>query len=413
MDYKIVEKCRVCKSIDLKSYINLGNLPLANNYVDGKNITVKSEKSYPLNVLFCEDCGLSQLSIVVDPKIMFTYYSYRSSVSKSFIIHCENLVNSISSRFSKDVKDWKVVDIASNDGCLLQVFKENGSLVLGVEPAINIAKMAEKNGISTINDFWNKDAMEKVRQRFSTVDVITATNVFAHVDDIQEFVKLVKEILSSKGYFVIEVPYFDNFFSHMEFDTIYHEHLSYFLLSPMCRLFEQYDLQISSVEKVDIHGGSIRVFVQHKGNPIDSNVKNILEIEKEKGYFIFSSYKSFFKRVKEVKKEFLEILKNAKEKGLKVIGYGAPAKGNTLLCYFGVGTELIEYLIDDTPEKQNTLAPGSHIPIVDNSYIINENEETMVVILPWNFRKEIIKKAENLSGKKFKYIIPIPKPIII
>lgn len=401
MDYKTVTNCRVCKSTNLTKYIDLGSQPLPNNLLE-----IPSEsKTYPLAVLFCNECFLSQLSVVVDPKIMFSEYSYHSSVSKTFQEHCYEL--------ALDCKKFKfehplVIDIASNDGCLLEQFKKAGyQRLLGVEPAKNLVKNYNERGLLYLNKFWNKDVLDYGPDSYETerASIITATNVFAHVDDLDDFLEGVRRYLTPSGIFIAEFPYLPNLISNMEFDTIYHEHLSYFLLKPLIRLFLANGLKIFDVKRLSIHGGSIRIYACKDDREVKSSVHEMVYYESDQGLYSIEPYKIFAENIKKIKKDLLDTLFYLAKNEKSVVGYGASAKGCSLLNYCGINKYLIQYIVDDTPYKQGKYLPGSNIPI--ESKFVNPD---YIVLLAWNFEKEMRKKT---SWHKGKYIIPIPEVRVI
>jgi len=409
--FKQITSCRICNSKNLSKYLDLGKLPLANSLIDPEK--KEKEHFFPLEVLFCNDCCLSQLSIVVDPEIMFNNYVYRASVSKTFQNHCREMAKEIKKRFK--TQKLSVLDIASNDGCLLKEFKKENFEVIGVEPAANIAKIAEENKITTINSFWNKNAVKKVLNKTGKVDVVTATNVLAHVHDISSFVSVIKEVLKENGLVVIEVPNAHNIIEKNQFDTIYHEHLSYFIFKPLIELFERNDFELVDVQKVNIHGGSLRIFAAKKNSSVKKNkeaVNELIQEEKSKGLYELKTYLQLAKNAERIKNDLILIMKEIKSKGKTIAAYGASAKGSTLLNYCGVGTNYIDFIVDDTPEKQNHLTPGNHIPIFSKSYL-EENKTDYLLLLSWNFAKEFISKTPEHREKGGKYIIPIPEVKVI
>ena len=408
--YKTVKQCRICNSKNLVKYLDLGKTPLANSLIDTKNKS-KKELKFPLRVLYCKDCSLSQLSIVVNPKVLFSQYVYRSSISKTFEKHCKEMAEKLV-RMIKNYKNDLVVDIASNDGCLLRQFKDKGFRVVGVEPARNIANIANSNGIETLCTFWNHDVSKKIMEKYGQVKVITATNVLAHVDDLNEFLKAGNSLLEKDGLFVVEVPYLYDLLMKNEFDTVYHEHLSYFLVKSLKKLYEANGLNIFRIEEYPIHGGSLRIYASKNTLKIDKSVNDLLEFENNEKLYDAKTYKSFENKVKNIKKDLVNLLKKLKKNQKKIVAYGASAKGNTLLNYCGIDKNLISFVVDDTPEKQNKFAPGSKIPIKSSDYLDTEKPD-YIVLLAWNFAKELMSKTKEHKLRGGKYIIPIPKVIII
>ncbi len=407
-----VKKCRICGSTDLKKYLNLGALPLANNLVplDIEGI----DPFFPLEVQLCNKCKLSQLTVVVDPKILFSEYAYFTSVSTTFQKHFAEMALVVEKYFQK-TEDCLVADIASNDGCLLEQFKKRGFKIAGIEPAGNIAKIANEKGIPTIQEFWGEKAAKDLVEKFGKPDIVTATNVFAHVDDVHGFVKNVKSVLKPDGIFIIEFPHALNLIEKNEFDTIYHEHLSYFLVKPLIELFEIEKMEVFDIQKIAVHGGSIRVFVKFIENKkIGVQKERISEMqaeEEKKGLYGQEKYFEFANRAMDVKIGFLELMSKLKKVGKKIAGYGAAAKASTLLNYCGIGSDYIEFIADDAPSKQNKFFAGNRVPIYPSGKL-EKSKPDYLVIFAWTIAEEIIKKTreKNFNGK---YIIPMPFPKII
>ena len=406
--YKKINKCRICGSKDLMKYLDLGKTPLANSLL--RKDETEAEKLFPLEVLYCKECSLSQLSVVVDPKMLFSNYVYHSSVSKTFREHCSEMAERML-QFFENPGNELVVDIASNDGCLLKEFKSRNFKVVGVEPAKNIAEIANSSGIETLQSFWNEDSAKKISREHGKASIITATNVFAHVDDLNDFLKNVRSLLDEDGFFIVEVPYMLDLLSRNEFDTVYHEHLSYFLVKPLKILFERNKMKIISIEKHDIHGGSLRIYSKKIGMEEES-VQIFLDHERREGLHDTKSYADFQARVNSLREDLLSLLNELKNKGEKIAAYGASAKGNTLLNFCKIDTKILEFIVDDTPKKQGMLAPGSRIPIKDASFLESE-KPGYVILLAWNFSSEIMKKTEDCRSWGMKYIVPIPKVEII
>lgn len=411
--YKRLVKCRICCSKDLVKYLDLGKMPLANRLIRPGNIN-KKEENFPLEVLYCKNCSLSQLSVSVSPKVLFSYYPYRSSISNVFRKHCAGMSNKIRS-ILKTKRNELIVDIASNDGCLLQEFRKKNFRTLGIEPAKNLAKIAEEDGIETVNSFWNEETAKKILSNHGKAQAIIATNVLAHVDNLSEFIGAVGILLSDDGLFVVEVPYLHDLIAKNEFDTIYHEHLSYFLVKPLQKLYNDHNLGIVNIEKYPIHGGTIRIYASK--NTLDKqkpskSASEFLNFEKKEKMYSLETYHKLENRVKKTKKNLLKTLRNLKGKGKKIAAYGASAKGNTLLNYCGIDNRLISFIVDDTPEKQNHLAPGSRIKIVDQSYL-EKYKPDYLLLLAWNFAKEIMEKTNKSYKKRIRYIIPVPNVKIL
>ncbi len=409
--FSVPKKCRICDSENMEKYLDLGKMPLANNLVPMDR--EQQDPLFSLEVQLCHGCFLSQLTVVVKPEILFSEYAYRTSISSTFQKHFEELAEQMKGLFPETGKTL-VADIGSNDGCLLEQFKKHGFRVAGIEPAKNLAKLANRNEIPTINLFWGKKAAETLVKKFGKAGIITATNVFAHVDDAHSFLKNVKNSLSDDGFFIVEVPHALNLVLKNEFDTIYHEHLSYFLVKPLIKLFESEGMQVFDVQKIPTHGGSIRVFAKKAENKKiavqKEKIKSFLDEEERNGLYYIGAYKNFAEKTKETKKAFVELISSLKKHGNKVAGYAASAKASTLLNYCKIGRKHIAFIIDDAPEKQNRAFAGNRVPIVPNSFLEKEKPD-ILVIFAWTIAKEIVGKIGSRFGGK--YVIPMPFPRII
>lgn len=411
--YKIISSCRSCKGSNLMPYLDLGITSLANGLIKPEDVG-KNELKFPLVVCYCKDCSLSQLSVVVNPEILFRDYFYMSSISNTFKTHCNKITFDLIDTMKLDHNDL-VVDIASNDGCLLQEFKKKQIKTLGVEPAVNLAKFANSYGIETLNHFWDNETAIKIAKEYGGAKVITAFNVFAHVDDVHSFVQNVRTALRDDGIFVIEVPYLIDFLEKHEFDTVYHEHLSYFLLKPLQHILDQNGMKIIKVKKYPIHGGTIEIRavknIDYTKNMI-SNVDDFIIIEKNLGFYNVGPYLNFANEVQNIKKNLTDLIRDLRQKGKKIAGFAASAKGNTLLNYCGIDSNSVKYIVDETPTKQGLLTPGSHIPIVPMSRLENDPPDYLL-ILAWNFVEEIMEKTKQFKVQGGKYIVPIPQIQIV
>ena len=407
-----ITQCRICGNKDLNKLLSLGNQPLANSFLIDSELN-KEENKFPLEICFCSNCKLVQLTHVVSPDVLFKNYVYVSSTTNTFKIHFFEMAEKITKMLNLNSESL-AVDIGSNDGILLKGFKKFGVRTVGVEPASNIAMIANQDGVETINNFFNRDVVNKIISEKGHVDVVTATNVFAHVNDIHDLVGNIKLLLKENGIFVIEVPYLLDMLEKMTFDTIYHEHLSYFTITPLIEFFRKFDMEIFKIEKVDTHGGSLQVFVKNKSANLDydGSVNNFLNEENKIGVENFKLYEDFSKKVFEVKTRLVTFLKQIKQEGKSIVAYGAPAKGNTLLNFCGIGKEYIDYIVDDNPLKQNLFAPGTHIPVV-NSSMLEKQRPDYILILAWNFAKEIMENNKKYRDAGVKFIIPLPEPTIV
>ncbi|MCK4732682.1 MAG: methyltransferase domain-containing protein, partial [Methanophagales archaeon] len=309
-------------------------------------------------------------------------------------------------------KDSLVVDIGSNDGTLLHCFSKFGLRMLGIEPASNIARLAEANDIPTVNEFFDENCAMNVYKDYGSADIITATNVFAHVDNLESILRGVHHLLSNEGVFIIEAPYLLNLLNNMEFDTIYHEHLSYFAVHPLVYLFRKFDMEVVDVKQIPVHGGSIRVFVQRSSKQQSQNVTKMLLMEREAELDSLKTYTKFAERVALVRKKLVKLLKTLKYEEARITGYGATAKGNTLLNYCKIGTDILDYISDTTPFKQGRRTPGMHIPIYPEEKF-HKDPPNYSLLLAWNYADAILQKEQEYSQKEGKFILPIPKPKVI
>jgi len=399
-----VQECRVCGSDQLVKYLDLGMMPLANNLAPSAAAALQMNR-FPMQVQFCEQCAMSQLTVVIDPREMFSHYTYRSSVSKGYAEHCRAMARSTGKALDLSAGDL-VVDIAGNDGTLLAEFHEElGVSVLNVDPAGNISKIAIDRGVPTINEFWSGDVAERIVTDHGRPKLITATNVFAHVDDVRGFVTAAKDCMADDGVLMLEFPYGVDFIEHREFDTVYFEHLSYVLIKPVVELANSSGLEVFAVEKYDIHGGTVRVFIGNPGNHcVESSVQDYLDREAEAGFHGVNRYLAWSREIDELIEQLSNELRTLREAGNKVAAFAASAKGNTLLNACRLDRRSIAYIVDDTPEKIGRFSPGTGIPIVDRSVLASDPPDYLV-ILARNFAREIIDNTVEFEGK---YIIPIP-----
>ena len=403
MEYKYHTNCRVCNSTDLKMYLDLGLLPLSNNLAESADDKIHNQK-YPLQVMLCGECGLSQLSIVIPPEVLFSHYVYRSSISQGYINHCRSMAETIKEKYNLTDKSF-CIDIAGNDGALLKEFKEViGCKVLNVDPAKNLYQICEDKGVRMFCTFWGIDAANHIAANWhQKADIITATNVFAHVNDIKGFIEAVKIVLAPTGKLILEFPYLIDFIEKKEFDTVYFEHLSYMSIGPLNNLVTGLGLEIESVERFDIHGGSVRVTIGY-GTPDMSSFQFPMD---EVKYRRIHRYNDFSQAVAKTLFDFRENLLKLQN----VAAFAASAKGNTLLNCAGITNEHLMYIIDETPEKVGKFSPGTRIPILSMEALKN-NPPDYLLILSWNFLDEIISKTRK-AGYTGKYLVPIPEFKII
>jgi 2-polyprenyl-3-methyl-5-hydroxy-6-metoxy-1,4-benzoquinol methylase len=389
----------------------MGKTPLANSYLT-KSELLHPEFKEELAIQLCLNCGLSQLTKVVHPDLMFKNYLYVSSTTRTFQEHCKELAET-TIRISSATQSDLVIDIASNDGCLLSKFRESGVKVLGVDPAENLAAEANAAGIKTLCRYWSTTVADEIVVQFGNPKIVTATNVFAHVDDVHEFVEAVTTVLANKGIFVIEFPYLVDFIQRNEFDTAYHEHLSYIAVTPLQRLMKQHSMEIFDLEYFkDIHGGTIRVYCCRKGDyQVKESVQIYLSNEEVFGVKSKGTYEEFANRVMTNKKELRSLISQLLAEGKTIWAYGASAKGNTLMNYFEFTDKEIPVVIDDNQKKHNYYAPGSQMRITGINELSNAPVDYLL-LLAWNFEQEIIKRCYNAQYKK-DFIVPVPFPKII
>ncbi len=404
--------CRVCHNKKIVKVIDLGSTPAANAFLTKKQLN-KLEPIFPLQVFFCSRCGQLQLGHVVAPELLFRNYVYASSTSATFRNHFVGYAQKIYQRFKLTVNSL-VVDIGSNDGILLKPFKQYGLKVLGIDPARRIARQATKEGIPTWPEFFDSQVAKKIVEKFGPAQIVTANNVFAHVDNLSELIKGIKILLAKDGVFVIEVPYLANLIKKNLFDTIYHEHLSYFSLRPLIKLFSLQKMMVFDVERVSSHGGSIRVFTQSINSPrqVSDRVKSLLSLEKKMGLNKKLTYVKLAQIINQNRMRLKNIIDKLISQDKQIIGYGAPAKGNTLLNYFKIDKHILKYIVDDSSYKQGLFTPGTHIQVANPNRIVKDKPD-YILILAWNFANEIMEKLHWFKKTGGKFIIPIPRPKVV
>ena len=409
-----LSKCRFCNNKLEYSVINLGMSPLCQKHIKPEN-TNDMEKFYPLHAFVCEQCWLMQLEEFATPDEIFAdEYAYFSSYSESWLEHARKYTELMISRFCLDVNKL-VVEIASNDGYLLQWFLKKGIPVLGIDPAANVAEAAREKGVRTEVEFFGKNTALKMADKYGKADLLLGNNVLAHVPDINDFVAGMKEMLSTEGVITMEFPHLQRLIERNQFDTIYHEHFSYLSFVAVNRIFAHHGITLFDVDELSTHGGSLRIYGRHTDDikkKVTDNVKNLLQRELELGFESCEYYSLFEEKVKETKRKILEFLIDAKRNNKTVVGYGAPGKGNTLLNYCGVRTDFIDYTVDMSPHKQGNFLPGTHIPILHPD-MIKETKPDYVFILPWNLKDEIINQHKYVHEWGGKFVVPIPELIIL
>ena len=402
-------KCYICSNDNLTTFLDLGNHPPPLNFVTKSEITSKQE-SFPLEMCFCNNCGLVQLNDAVDPNIMFKNYLYTSGVSNAFREHLSNFAKTLVAKFSPN-SDELVIDIASNDGTLLQFFNEYDVRVLGIEPS-NIAKLAQEKGIDTVNDFFNESVATQIFEKHGQAKIITITNAFAHIKDLDSIMKGIQLLLKKDGVFVSESQYLVDILTKLEYDTIYHEHLRYYSLRTLIQLFEKYDMEVFDCERISSHGGSIRVYASFKDNFTKSNnLQEFLDEEDELALNSIVTYEKFAERVHKNKNDLLELLHNLKSKGAKIVAISAPARSSTILNFCQINSDILDYVAEKSTLKIGKFTPGMHIEVVDDAKLV-EDQPDYALLLSWHLAESLIPKIKN-DGFAGKIIVPLPTPKII
>ncbi len=406
---KTETSCRICSGTKLDHVLSLGKTPLANCLL--KNLDHTDEEArFPLELVRCADCSLVQITETVNPEILFSNYVYFSSFADTTIASAEQLVKRLIEK-RKLTGDSLAAEIASNDGYLLQFYLRAGIKVLGIEPAKNIAVVAREKGIDTLDEFFSRDLANELAAKGTRFDVVHANNVLAHVADLNGLTAGIYAFLKEDGLAVIEVPYLKPMLDHTEFDTIYHEHLCYFSLTALDRLFSFHKLYINDVEELQIHGGSLRLFIEKKEDRSKAFTE-LLHKEREEGIYEERYYKAFANKVEGLREELLALLKKLKAEGKRVAVYGASAKGSTLMNYFGIGKDLVEYVVDRSTVKQGSFTPGNHLPIYAPEKLLSDKPD-YVVLLTWNFADEILQQQNEYKKLGGKFIIPIPSMKVV
>jgi nucleoside-diphosphate-sugar epimerase/SAM-dependent methyltransferase len=405
--------CRICNNPVLLPVVSLGESPLANNLVTSGAGNKQAAEFFPLEMVYCPSCHLCQLSYVAPPEKMFKHYIYVTSTTETFKKHFSTYAETLTRDFAL-TSDSLVVDIGSNDGLLLSYFKEQGARVIGVEPAENIVEIARKKGIDTITGFFTESNANDILRIKGKADVVTANNVFAHINNIRDVVKNVRLLLKDSGVFCIEVQYLLDTLQKLTFDNIYHEHLSYYSLLALEEFFRRQEMQVFKVERVASHGGSLRVFVQKQGgpHPLSSTVAETIAIERAAGLDRYETYQKFAQEIYAIRNRFQTFVSSAKAQGKRVVGYGAPAKATTFLNFCGVDKNSIEYVVEDNALKHGLSIPGVNIPIVGPEALARDNPD-YVALLAWNFAEEILRKNEAHRQRGIRFVIPHPEPKIL
>ena len=401
--------CRFCGTVLQHTFVDLGMSPLCESYLQLDQLN-QMEPFYPLHVYVCENCFLVQLEEYVSAEEIFSEYAYFSSYADSWVQHAKDYTEMVVERFNLDERSY-VVEIASNDGYLLQHFVAKGIPVLGIEPAANIAKVAVDKGIPTVVKFFGEKTAGELSAKGKQADLLVGNNVLAQVPDLNDFVEGMKILLSPQGIITMEFPHLMRLVEGNQFDTIYHEHFSYFSFVTIKKVFAAHGLTIFGVEELPTHGGSLRIYARHTDDaskPVGPRITELRAREEAAGLTRLEYYFSFAEKVKETKRKLLDFLIRAKRERKSIAGYGAPGKGNTLLNYCGIGTDFLDYTVDRNPYKQGKFLPGTHIPIFHPDKI-KETKPDYVLILPWNFKDEIMEQVGYIRDWGGQFVVPIPK----
>ncbi len=405
------DTCRLCGSRDLVDAFRLTPTPPANAFVPVD--TTEEQEAFPLEVVMCATCSHVQLHHVVDARLLFEHYVYVSGTSPVFVDHFRRYAQDVLSRYQVP-RDGLVVDIGSNDGTLLRAFQESGRRVLGIDPAVEIAQSASRAGIETLATFFTSDVARSIRSERGPAAVVTANNVFAHIDDLGGVADAIAELLRDNGVFLFEVSYLRDVYEKTLFDTIYHEHLDYHTVKPLSRFLGLHGLQLIDVERIDTHGGSIRATAQTIGGPrtVSRRVRQLIDEEQILGLDRSGTLRTFGARIDELGVRLRELLLSLRRRGEHVAGFGAPAKATTLMYHFGLGRDIIDFIVDDSPLKQGLLTPGLHVPVLPVQTIYDRRPEN-VLVLAWNFASSITAKHQAFVASGGRMIVPLPQLEVI
>lgn len=404
-------QCIVCNVETVEPFLDFGSTALANKFLSREELAL-AEPTYPLQVGFCHTCGHVQLTEAVPPQAMFEDYLYISSASDTLKAHLYDLSDIVVQRYRLGASDL-VIDIGCNDGTLLNGFRRHGVRVLGVDPAVNLAELTRGNAIDRYVGFFNAKTAHEIVHKWGKATAITATNTFPHIPQLQNFIAGIKTVLAPAGVFVIEAHYLIDLLEQGAFDTIYHEHVSYWALGPMVYLFNKAGMEVVHVEHLPVHHGQIRVFAQRKGEGrVQCSVAEVLDIERSLQIRKFSTYRHFAENTQRIKTDLHAMIRALRNGGKKLAGYGAPAKGNTLLSYLEVGPETLLYIADRSPLKQGRYTPGSHIPVVSPERLLRDQPD-YTLLLAWNFVDEILEQQAEYRRRGGRFIVPVPQVRVI
>jgi SAM-dependent methyltransferase len=404
--------CRICGAPLKHSVLDLGMSPLCESFLTSEELD-QAEHYYPLHIYLCSECLLVQLREYVSPQHIFEQYAYFSSYSTSWVNHAAEYCQRITERLRLNAASL-AVELASNDGYLLQHFARYGVPVLGIEPAANVAEVAIAKNIPTLVEFFGRKLADRLVSEGRQADLIIGNNVLAQVPDLNDFVAGMQRLLKPEGLITLEFPHVLHLVRENQFDTIYHEHFSYFSLATIERLAERHALRLVDVDELRTHGGSLRVYLAHAASGYDVSVRvpALLAVERQLGFDELRGYATFAEQVRHTKRRLLSFLIEAKESGKTICGYGAPGKGNTLLNYCGIGTDFLDFTVDRNPYKHGRFTPGMHIPIYPTE-MIDQVKPDYILILPWNLKDEIIAQMRHVAAWGAKFIIPIPAAHVV
>ena len=410
--YKFRKNCRLCSSREFKLILDLGKQPPSNSFITKKELN-KTERVFPLRLYLCKACHHLQLLDVVDKEYLFSNYLYMTSANQPIIEHFHEYVNLVYRKFLKNRREKVVIEIGSNDGTLLKKFLKYDVDVLGIEPAKNLARISRSSKIKTENNFFNYNIAKKISNR-KKADVIIANNILGHVDELNNFIKGIKILLKEDGIFIFEVPHALKLIKNLEFDTVYHEHLSYFFIAPLYKWLRKNQLKIFDIQKQNVHGGTIRVFVSKSDVYKErKSVRDFIKEEKRNGINNKHTYDEFSNDIENLRYCLKKKIETLKAKNKIVFGYGAPAKGNVLLNYCKIDNKILDFITDTTTLKQEKFTPGTKIPIINPKNRPKNNSNMIAFLLAWNYKDTIIKNEKNFVKNGGKFLIPIPKPVLI
>jgi SAM-dependent methyltransferase len=405
--------CRFCAHPLTHTFVDLGMSPLSNRYLTAAQLD-DMEPFFPLHAYVCDHCLLVQLEEFEAPERIFSDYAYFSSYSESWLDHARRFADEVTPRFGLNASS-RVIELASNDGYLLQYFKQKGIQVLGIEPAANVAIAAERAGVPTLVRFFGTELAAELAAQSIRADLLVCNNVLAHVPDLNDFVRGLKQLLAPRGTISIEVPHLARLIEQNQFDTIYHEHFSYFSFLTADRILSHHGLTVFDVEELTTHGGSLRLHARHAeddSRPVSVRVTKLKAWETAHAYDRLEIYLAFADKVLHLKRKLLGFLISAKSQKKRIVAYGAPAKGNTLLNFCGIRTDFIDFTVDRNPYKQGCFLPGTHIPVCAPE-LIDQAKPDYLLILPWNLRDEIVQQMAHIRSWGGKFLVPIPEPMVL